>query len=295
MWFFFAVLTAFCWALINVLDSILVHNYEKKPMALMWSQSWFSIPILIVLAEIVPLQSDWIYILLLFGVIGYIGDLWFFHVLDHVDVSVSNLAWAFLSVFLALSGFLLFGEMWTPLQTLGAILIVAATLFLCVFHQHINFRHAMMLILSLSLIYLPFYIVKKVALDAGEPPATVFFWLILSRELCSFTTPFFFPTVRRTALRAIRSNWSFSVINCIVILSFFGAEYFGALSYALGPLSLVAIANNVQPFFVLGLAGMFVWLLPRRLPRELLTRQSITVKLGTFLVVFAGLALLTLH
>ncbi|MEQ1849460.1 MAG: EamA family transporter [Candidatus Peribacteraceae bacterium] len=295
MWFLFAVLAAFCWALINVLDSILVHNYEKRPMALMWSQSMWSLPILLILSQLLPLESTWIPVLLLFGVIGYVGDVWFFHVLEHVDVSVSNLAWALLSLFLAFAGFLLFGESWTMLQTVGALLTVLGTLLLILFHQHINLKHAVFLILSLSLLYVPFYVMKKAAVDGGQHPAAVFFWLVLAREITSFSLPLLFPSVRRTAIKAIRANWSFSAINACVIVTFFAAEYFGTLAYASGDLSLVAIANNVQPFFVLALAGLFNWLMPRRVPKELLSRQSVWIKLCTFFVVFLGLALLALH
>lgn len=294
MWFTYAILVAFCWAVINVLDSILVHNYEKKPMALMWSQSMFSLPILLVLSQIVPLETSWLWILLLFGIIGYVGDLWFFHVLEHVDVSVSNLAWALLSLFLALAGFLIFQDTWSTYQTIGGLLVISGTLCLSFFHQHLNLKHALFLILSLSLVYVPFYVVKMMAIKAGELPVTVFFWMVLAREVSSFSLPFAFRTVRTTAFKAIRSSWHFSLINLIVILSFFLAEYMGALSYALGPLSLVAITNNVQPFFVLGLAGLCAWLIPTRMPKELLTAQSVWVKLASFLIVFTGLAFLTI-
>lgn len=295
MWFVYATISAFAWALINVLDSILVHHYEKRPLVLMWSQSIWSLPILLVISQFLPLETTWVSVLLLFGIIGYVGDVWFFHVLEHVDVSVSNLAWALLSLFLAFAGFLFFGESWTTLQTIGAVLTVSGTLVLILFHQHVDLRHAVFLILSLSMLYVPFYIMKKAAVDAGEHPGAVFFWLVFARELTSFTLPLFFPSVRRQAVATIRSSVSFSVINAVVILSFFAAEFFGTLAYAAGPLSLVAIANNVQPFFVLALAGLCLWLMPARVPKELLSRQSVTIKLGTFSIVFLGLALLALH
>jgi len=292
MWFLFAILTALCWALINVLDSVLVHNYEKKPMSLMWSQSMMSLPILFVLSFFVPLETEWLWILLLFGIIGYVGDLWFFHVLSHVDVSVSNLAWALLSLFLALTGLLLLGESWEIHHVIGAVLIISGTLLLTFFHQHLNLTHVIWLITSLAVIYLPFYVVKKIALDAGELPSTVFFWMVLSREVSSFSLPFAFPHARRIAMTAIRSTWKFSAINICVIISFFLAEYFGALSYSLGPLSLVAITNNVQPFMVIGIVLVCLRLFPRAMPKELLTRQSLQIKLASFLIVFLGLAFL---
>ncbi len=290
MWLFYVLLSTFAWALINVLDSSLVHNHEKKPMALMWSQSFFSLPILAVLAFILPLPTSWLPILLIFGIVGYAGDLWFFHVLEHVDVSITNIAWSILSLLLVASGFLLFGETWSILQTVGAALVISGALILSLYHQKVDLPRMLWLLTSLALLYLPYYIVKKMAIDDGVYPATVFFWMLFGREIFSFSLPWAFPKVRRIAQTAMRESWHFMGMNAAVITCFFLAEFFGALAYTTGPLSLVAIVSNIQPFIVIGLASLVAIFVPSKAPKELLSRQSVKLKLLCFLIVFAGLA-----
>ena len=128
MWFPYTLLGVFCWASLNVTDSLLVKNYEKKPMVLLWSQSLFSIPILCVIPLLFDVRSSWAWVLALGGLLDYGADFVFFYVLDRIDISVTNIAWAILSVYLSIAGFLLFGESWTGLQAIGAVLILGGLL-----------------------------------------------------------------------------------------------------------------------------------------------------------------------
>jgi hypothetical protein len=57
---------------------------------------------------------------------------------------------------------------------------------------------------------------------------------------------------------------------------------------------LSVIVTNVQPFIILLLAYVLYRFLPRKAARELLTVQSLRVKIVSFSVVFAGLALIAL-
>jgi len=294
MWLFYVLLSTFAWAIINVVDSAIVHNHEKKPMALMWSQSMISLPILGMLAFILPLETSWMWVLILFGIIGYAGDVWFFHVLAHVDVSVTNIAWSILSLLLAASGFLLFGESWGLHQTIGALLIIGGALTLSFYHHRVNVLRMLWLVFTLAALFLPFYLMKKWALHEGQHPLTVFFWLLFGREVFSFCIGGSFAGTRRIAITAMRESWHFMVMNFVVILAFFTAEFTGTLAYATGPLSLVAIVSNIQPFLVMGIAGLLFFFVPSKAAKELLTRQSIQLKVICFFIVFAGLALLAI-
>ncbi len=294
MWLLWSLLGVFFWAVVNVLDSVLVHRFTKHPFALMWSQSFVSIPILIVLAFFLPLDIPWIPLLFLFGMTSYAGDVWFFVTLKHVDVSVSNIAWSLLSLLLALSGVLFFHETWGLFQFFGAILIISGVLFLSCFHHTKQIRKTIGFVAMLALLYLPFYIVKKFAIDHGIQPASVFFWMLAGRELTSFSLPWFFPTIRRVAFAAFRESSNFFIVNFFVILSFFLAEYFGALAYQSGDLSLVAITANLQAFVVIALAWVLVKVFPHSPAKELLTTQSVIVKVISFSLVFIGLALLAI-
>ncbi len=292
MWPLFVLLSTLGWALVNVLDSLLVRHYEKHPFVLMWAQSLFSLVVLAIMPFFLDVQTSWWLVLSAFGILAFLGDVWFFHVLDRLDVSVTNAAWPILSIFLAFAGIFFFGESWTIHQTVGALLILGGSFFLSFHNQYVSLTKTFGLIVTLALLYAPYYILKKAAIHAGEPSLAVFYWLILGRELLAFTVGWTVPSARTRIRSLIRKmDVRFLLIGGAVIVFFFAGEYFGTLSYS-GPLSLVSMVSNVQPFVVIAVAWMFAQLWPRKAPKELLTKQSVGVKALSFTIVFMGLALL---
>ena len=83
-------------------------------------------------------------------------------------------------------------------------------------------------------------------------------------------------------------------INALVIAFFFAGITLNTLAFHNGPLALAVIVTNIQPFIIILLSLLFYSLLPHKAPKELLTAQSLKVKLVSFLIVFTGLALLAL-
>lgn len=294
MWLLFVLLSTFAWALVNVLNSVFVHNYVKSPMVLTWIQSCMSLPLLLLISLKMDVASSWIPVLIFFGITAYAADLWFFYVLNHVDVSVLNASWSILSLFLSVAGFIFFHESWSFQQSSGAVMIISGILLLSFYHQHVNIRHTLYLFLVLAFLYTPYYLVKKAAIENGESVSAVFFWMLLGREILSISVPLVFPPILRSAITTVRSGWLFPVICLITVILYFLAEYFGALAYASGSLSIVSIITNVQPFVVMSIAWIWIIFLPEKGPRELLTRQSISVKLASFFTVFTGLLLITI-
>jgi drug/metabolite transporter (DMT)-like permease len=292
MWILFVLLSTFAWALVNTLNSVLVHHHIKSPIVLTWTQSLIGAPILLFIAINFDVNSSWIPTLVFFGITAYAADLWFFYVLEHVDVSVLNASWSILSILLSFAGFLFLNETWTIYQSLGTILIIGGTLILSFNHKHVNVKYTVGLFLVLALLYTPYYLVKKLAVEDGQTELSVFFWLLLGREILSISLPIFSTTIRKSAISIIRSNRPFLMICMLITCLYFAAEYFGVLAYANGPLSLVSIVINTQPFAVMVIAAIYTALSPNKAPKELLTRQSINVKIVSFLVVFIGLLLI---
>ena len=295
MWLPFVLSSTLCWSLVNVLDSLLVHRYEKFPLVLQWSQALFSMPVLIVLFFTLDLKTSWTSLLFFFGMFIWLGDMWFFYVLSKLDVSVTNAAWPILSIFLSISGFVFFQESWTAVQCFGAAMILSGTFLLCLYHQHISLLRTLGLLASLALLHTPYYIVKKAALSDGQSVAAVLVWMMLGREVLSFSVPWIFPPVRRRIIPLLKKiDLRYFLLNASVIAFFFLAEYFGARAFASGPLSLVSVVTDIQPFVVIGLAWVTSRTAPAYAPRELLTAQSVGIKLLSFSIAFAGLALLAL-
>lgn len=295
MWFFLQIAAVGFWAAINVLDSLLVRRYRGTPVALMWNQSYFSVPLLAAVALTMKVGSSWALILFLVGVCGYAGDLVFFATLKRIDVSVTNIAWVILSVFLSAGGYAWFGERWSLTQTIGVLFVLISILFLSVWHKRVGSGAALLLLPALAAMYTPFYLVQKAALHAGEGIVPVFFWSLIGRELISLAIPLGIPSLRSIVIgTARRADAAFFAINAAVILLFFLATYFTTRAFLVGPLSLVAIVGNVQPFFVLLFACMTIRFFPSFAPKELTDSGSVAAKLACFLIAFLGLALLAL-
>lgn len=295
MWFWFVMLSTLAWSSVNVVDSLLVRHYEKNSFILLWSQSLFSTVLLLLLPLFFDMRSSWAVGLAVFGMTGYFADLFFLRVLDRLDVSVANAAWPLLSLFLSLAGFALFQELWSIQETIGVVLVIGGALMLSFFHQHVSFVRTVVLLGSLALLFVPFYVYKKIAIEAGESPVSVFYWMFIGRECLAFLVPWFLPRMRRQVVTLMRKiDGRYLALSFTVILSAFLGEYFEALAYEVGQLSLVAVATNVQPFTVIFLAWAITRIVPLKAPRELFTRQSIGVKLASFSIVFTGLALIAL-
>lgn len=295
MWFPLTILSAFLWAVINVGNSTLVARFHKHPSFLLWVQTFFSMFFLALIALAYPVGTSWMPVLLLAGLSAYCGDLFFFWVLDRLDVSVINAAWAINSVAFSMIGLTLFGETWSLHQYVGALLVLAGVFFVSFFQAHVSrFKQTILMLFAVALLYLPIAVVRKAAMIAGEPILPVIFWLIFSRDLIAFLLPLVLSTQRSMIVRTLPScKPAFFVLSALMIFCFYCAEYVVTLAYSKGPISLISIVGNVQPFFVLLLAGTIARFMPSYAPKELFSMQSTSIKALSFLIVFIGLALLS--
>lgn len=295
MWLPLQLLAALCWALVSVLDSVLVKHYEKRPYVLMWCQSCFSMPVLLAVLVVSGEATPWTIPLVLAGMVAFLGDITFFAVLDRVDASVVQVAWAMFAVFLSVISIAFFGETWSAVQGVGVFLLLGGILFLSLRGRGFINSHAFVLLLLLALLYVPFYAVQKAAMRGGTNVLLAFLFPLLARESLCFTVPLLVPRWRAAIASLMRRvRWPFFAICGSVVMLFFAAVFLNTWVYDVGPLSIGVVVSNVQPFFILFLAWLFWKIAPSAAPRELLTAQALWVKITAFLIVFCGLALLAL-
>jgi drug/metabolite transporter (DMT)-like permease len=295
MWFPLQLIAAFCWAGVNAFNSVIVLRHEKRPFVLQWHQSLFMSTFLAVVACFLSVQSPWAPWLALGGLIAYVGDIVYFKALDRIDVSVTNIAWALLSLFVSICSILLFHESWSIIQTAGVVLVLSAAAYLSLWHSRGNPSRHFPLLVLLALLNVPFYLIQKAALIDGVPILTVVFWCLAGREICAITIPLLIPTLRRQVLGAFRLHTiDFTMLNAFVVALYCTGVFFNAWAYGVGQLSLALIVSNVQPFIVLVIALTLAAFAPKLAAKEVLTKQSLRVKILCFLVVFAGLALIAL-
>ena len=174
-------------------------------------------------------------------------------------------------------------------------MVFCGILFLSLWQRNIGNVRSLFLLPLLASLYVPFYFLQDLALLRGHGLVSIVFWLLVGREVSSFIIGLLVPRLRRKIfVSKARARVSFHVINAGVIVLFFLATSLTALSFKLGPLSLVGVIGNVQPFFVLFFAWITLLLFPRFAAKELLSPYSVFVKVISFLLVFSGLALIAL-
>jgi len=203
MWFPLTILSAFAWGSINVANSTLVAKFQKSPSLLLWSQTFVSMLFLGVIAFFYDIRTPWAYAIFPMASLAYFGDLLFFWILDKLDVSVVNAAWAILAVYMSIVGFVFFGETWTLQQLAGAALVLVGVFTLSFFSRQISFTRTILLLSLLALTYVPAYGMRKAALDAGVPVVPVLFWTLLGRDFIAFVAPFLIPSQRRNLLKTL--------------------------------------------------------------------------------------------
>ncbi|MBI5156267.1 hypothetical protein HZA45_03275 [Candidatus Peregrinibacteria bacterium] len=295
MWIAFSLLAVVSYGTSNLIDSVLVRWYEKKPWMLQWGQGVFMLVLLFFCFFFGDIRSTWVLALMITGVIAYLGDAVFFTVVDDIDISVTNSAWAVVALLLSIAGFLFFHERWTLLQSLGALCIVSGIFFVSFWHAHISVPRTLLRFAGLALLYIPISVITKAGLLGGQSYLAIFFWATLGRQLCACVVPLLRPAQCRILLRSIRTlPAAFFMLSALSGVCAFAGMFLVVQAYRSGPLSLVSIIGSTQAFFVLMSAWLLSLVFPSFAAKELLSAQSVSIKIISFTIVFFGLALLAL-
>ncbi len=294
MWFPVQLLSSFFRGGENVFNSVLVAHYDKRPYVLQWYQSLFTLPALALLALIHGhISSEWALLLFAAGVISYVGDALFFVSLRYIDVSLVNIAWALQSLLLSVLGYFLFHEVWTGSQTIGAVLVLSGIASLSCWHRSVGNPRALLLLPVIAVLFAPFLLAEKAAIQSGETVFVTFFWAALGRELFCGILPLCIPRMLRAIVHSPSARLpSFHLLNGTVIGLFYVSAFLTTVALSLGPVSLVSIVGNVHPFFVLLLAWILWKVFPAISSREIFSARAVRIKILSFLLVFSGLALL---
>lgn len=294
MWLVFALGSNVLWSTSDVISSILVRHHQRDPFVLAWYQSICELALLLLILPFLDVRTTWLPLFVVAGITAYAAFLFFFYVLHRIDVSVMNAAWAFLSLSVSVLSFLFLGESWSALQTGGVCLILLGVIILSFWNRHVSLLHTIGLFAVLGLLYAPIYVIQKAALTNGQVMGAVFFWPLLIQKSAALTLPLFISSTRvkiSASRRTIRASF---LVLCLLAVSLSLAGFFlSTKAYAIAPASLVSMTLNTQAFITIGVAYGVSIFFPRSAPRELLSAQSVGIKLGSFLIVFLGLALLS--
>ena len=299
-WFVAAFLSVICWGIIGILDSYLLRKFSKNIFVLSWNQSIWSVFFLTLIAAIFgtdALRTSWLPWLVLGGFFGYIGDLSYWSFLRRVEASVVNTAWVFHSLLISLLGWTVFGETFYASHILGVALVITGVLLLLLWGkcQHLTVK-SLGFAWCVAIAYVPFYLVQKISMDAGTSVLIATFWTLLGRECLALIFPLLVPQLRRDVINSpLTKTLGFILVNFGVIFLFFLAIFLNTFSIAHGPMTLVPVVWNLQPFVTL----MLGWCVMRTLPTLVFTEDfsttSMLIKVVSYSLTFLGLASIALH
>ncbi len=299
-WFFAAFLSVICWGIIGIIDSYLLRKFSKNIFVLSWNQAIWSVFFLSLIAAFVGLdllKTSWLPWLLLGGFFAYIGDLSYWSFLRRVEASVVNTAWVFHSLLISLLGWMVFGEAFYASHIFGIVLVIVGVLLLLLWGkcQHLTVK-SLGFAWCVAIAYVPFYLVQKISMDAGTSVLIATFWTLFGRECLGLVFPLLVPKLRSDVLNfPFVKNRAFLFANSGVIALFFLAVSLNTFAIAHGPMTLVPVVWNLQPFVTL----MLGWCVMRTLPKFVFTEDfsttSMLIKVVSYSLTFLGLASIALH
>lgn len=293
MWILFTLLAVLCWAVLNTIDSLLVRHFEDRSIVICWFQSMTSVPIILIIGAFWSTENSFALLLLLFGALSYMGDLYYWRILGLADASSSNFVGVFVTIIMTIVGVSVYGDTLTPIQVLGAFLVCIGIATLSFSRTHALSAKALLFMLCAAVLYSIFYIAQKWSTNHEQTYFSTFYWMMLGREFFAIFLSTLLPTPRRQIIASFSIRpLKFYILNAVSSSLFLVAMYCISSAYAIGKASYVAILGNIQPFVVILVAWVCTMFAPDLAPRELLTARSLRVKITSFSLVFIGLALL---
>lgn len=284
------------WSISDVWASVIINRVHKNPIVISWFFGVIDLALLAALSVYSLPDLAWIGWLAFASLFAYLGMLAFFFSLSRVDVSVSSAAWVFMSIGIAIGGMIFFNETLSALQIVGVFMSIGGVLLLMFWHQHVSVFRTCLILGGAGFLYVPFFLIQEAVLLGGASPYDVFYLNAFFHSILTVGVPFLVPKYRCEVLQLASRLPLRRFFSLIVPRSILGllASFCVILAYKTGYASLVSITQNGQPFFLVLFAWIATRITPKYAPKELLTTQSIGIKILSFCITFAGLSLLVI-
>lgn len=294
MWFLIAFLPVLFWSLTNLTDSVIMRRTHLHPLVINTLQSVFMVLYILLFSRFVDVQTDYMWLLLGIGVFTICASVFYLHTMRVIDSSVINVAWALQNVMLIALGVFVLGEELSAMQFVGCVVVIFGILLLSFWHFKGNLMKTLTVLTVNAVLFLPMVFVQKLLVDNGEHVYAAMFWTLLGRDGFSIVLGLVLLALGKIHFPREHRHPSLFFLCAFAIGNGFCGWLTLQFAYQYVSLSVVSTIGNMQPFFMMAGAWMFIKLIPDFAPRELLTAQSVQIKLISFFVVFVGLTLLVI-
>ena len=292
-WILFAILAAFVWALVNVVDKFILSKWVKKPIVPLMIVSIVSLIVasfIYFVRGFSSLSFGHIILALFAGLFSASMTLFYFSALKREEVSRVVPLFYLAPLFIAILAAIFLGEVFSPLIYLGVIFLISGAILISTKKMRkIKLGAAFWLMIISSLSMSISQVIIKYLLNFSD------FWTIFSYvELGVFLTlvPLFFfkfsdlmENVREKGKRVVWAVSGNTLLNVSAVL-------FMTIGISLGPVTLVNALASIQPFFVLLFMVMLSLFLPKILKEEI-GKSVLVRKLIAIVLMFVGVLLIT--
>ncbi|MGZ4902561.1 MAG: EamA family transporter [Halobacteriota archaeon] len=295
-WFYFALLSSALIAAVNIVDKVLISDYNIPPLVYAMVISATSLmPLVIVpFIDFKVLSLAALTFTMLVGFVRIYYTLPYFKALTIEEVSRVVPVLQLMPVFVLVLSTIFLREVlgWQD-YTGFALLVIGGTLCAIRLKKGITVSMAFYLMIASSFL-LAVYSVGLKVLFSSEDFYSVFIWVQIAGFITLFQFMLFKPlrSTLVTTYKATRKRVGALIVGeqAVAYVSVFAYNY----AIAHGAISLVSAVASTQPLFVLLFATAISYSFPRIL-KEQLTKQDIILKCFGIAIIFLGAFLINVY
>lgn len=260
-WIVFALAAPFVWAIVNIVDKILVSDFIKSASAIVIIEGFVGLPVafaLVVYPGITFPPNEVIFLIFVSGGMLYAFNFLYYRALEKTDATMVAIMLQTAPIFTVIWGVAFFAELFDIYTYVGVIVVILAG-FLAINDEgklgfpkikgNTNFKVAIAYMLPGNFLLSLNYAIQKYSLDYTDAN-TVFSLARIGGFI--FVVAFYFLKQNRTLINNVvvsgrKKEWT--AFLTIEILNLLGI-YLITMAYKTGPVSLVTPLTAVQPIFV---------------------------------------------
>ncbi|MBI2416032.1 MAG: EamA family transporter [Candidatus Kerfeldbacteria bacterium] len=253
-YFFYATLSPFLWAIVNIIDDYQIKKIYKNPsLAIIMTGLFLFVPLIISAGEANFFETKSIIFGIISGIAIVLSNWFYFKALSREETSIVIALWTLTPVIVYVLSFIFLGEVLNTRQSIGSGIIIVGSLLISLFgKKYLRFSPTLIIMLFASMLYAVNALLEKETYNNAGTFFSGFFFITLGMIiatlcfLCSKKNLYATVSVFKYNKRYL----SFIVISEIINIA---AMIFQDIALSLGSVTIVKVIEGLQPIFVLTL------------------------------------------
>ncbi|UPA22836.1 EamA family transporter [Candidatus Peribacteria bacterium] len=268
MWLVFALLAAFFFAVVHVLDSYCVGEIFEKPWMGVITSSIASLVVFQLIPFVGPFV-DWTFppiqiVILAFlaGVLIQISQALYFQALEYSEAGIVAAYWNLIPVLLPLLTFAIYGRFFSLYEYAGIAILTLASIAMCLVDGETKTRwRSFLLMICACIMQVGVYLLEEIVF--AETPFFLGFLIITCGLIFAGLVPLLFKNIRIVMVRNIKTIITMLRFFIIIEIANLAALFFAQRGIATGKPSLVAAAETTMSAYAFLLSLLFLFFFPK--------------------------------